>query len=59
MGNLLCTETISPNTKEGFSKSGKVTLWGDIMQPGTRAILVMLKTCKVEYDFKEIDVLKG
>jgi hypothetical protein len=59
MGNLLCTETISPNTKEGFSKSGKVTLHGDIMQPGTRAILVMLKTCKVEYEFKEIDVLKG
>jgi hypothetical protein len=58
MGSSLCGGKMD-YTKEGFSESGEVTLWGDLMQPGTRAIMMMFETCGIKHTFKECDLLLG
>jgi hypothetical protein len=43
----------------GLEGNNTLTLVGDILQPETRTIMVMLYVGKIDFVMKEVDMLKG
>jgi hypothetical protein len=59
MGNILCGDNSNAINDEGFYEDGHFELYGDVISPQTRAILVMLKVGKVNHKFINIDRIRG
>ena len=58
MGGILCEQNQMID-EEGFYADGHFELYGDIISPHTRAILVMLMIGKVNFKFIPINRLHG
>ena len=46
-----CDQPADSYTAEGFAKDDKIILIGDMIQPETRALYVMLRMGKITLDF--------
>jgi len=53
MGSALCKD--QADTRPA---SKKLTLWGDYVNGDTKAILSVIKLCKVDHEYKNIETLR-